>query len=383
MLLLFLKPRNTICANYNNTKVYCLNRMSEADVTPKEKSRLRRAKERLAALTEGTRALAIASLVFSIIILVIYLIPVGFIMATPDSPAQFRSAFFLFMGALAMCGISIYIDEEVFDYTVFLVTFIFLTIIPVVIGAVFELRRIAYCTGVATPSVTPLENDICINWPGQAYLIPVSSALFLLLTVILGLLVYYWFRRLNMKLTAKSIVMGRSIRDDLKKATENRIRDALASYARLTCMFVSAFMFVGLLVVLIAQLIYPSAAAFYRATFLYPTALLVASEAAFIGTTPRGWLWVGLVLAIFSSISTIWGLVYEWQRVINCRDGAPVGTTENQICSQEPGLSYIVPVVLFVSAIFSLISVIALLAGVIGEYCYPSSKSKKSKESQS
>lgn len=355
--------------------------MSEIEETPKKKSRLQRAKERLPELVASTKTFAIASLVLSIIILVIYLVPVGFIMASPNSPAQFRSAFFLFMGALAICGISIYVDEEVFDYTVFLITFIFLTIIPVFIGMVFELRRISFCTGVATPSVTPLENDICINWPGQAYLIPVVSALFLLATILLGVFVFLWFRRLNMKLTAKSIVLGRSVRDDLKKATENRVRDALASYARLICLGVAMFMLLALFVVLVAQVIYPNAAAFYRATFLYPTALLVASEFAFIGTTPRGWLWVGLVLAIFSSISSIWGLVYEWERVINCRDGAPVGTTENQICSQEPGLSYIVPVVLVVSAVFSLISVIALVAGVIGEYFYNGSKGKKSKGS--
>lgn len=354
--------------------------MSDTEPDIKEKSRIKRAKAALSNLTAQSKFWAVTTLVVSIIILAVYLVPVGFILASPNSPAQFRSAFLLFVGGLAVSGISIYIDEEVFDYGVALIAFI-LSIIPGIIGTVFELVRISYCTGVSTPSVTPLENDICINWPGQAYLIPVVSAVFMLLILIMAICVFFWVRRNNMKLTAKSVVMGRSVRADLKQARELKFKYALASYARLTCMVIALVLFILILVAVIAQCIYPSAAAFYRAPFLFSTVLLLASEWAFFGTTPRGWLWVVLVFAVFSSITTIWGLVYEVARVVACRNGAPVGTTDQQICTQEPGLSNIIPVVLFAGAILSLISVIALILGALGEHCWNSDKpSKKTKK---
>lgn len=354
--------------------------MSDTESDIKQKSRIKRAKAALSTLAAKSKFWAVATLVVSIIILAVYLVPVGFILASPNSPAQFRSAFLLFIGGLAISGISIYIDEEVFDYTVALIAFI-LSIIPGIVGTVFELVRISYCTGVSTPSVTPLENDICINWPGQAYLIPVISAVFILLIVAMAISVFFWVRRFNMKLSAKAIALGRSVRADLNQARELKFKYALASYAHITCMVIAVILFILVLVVVVAQCVYPSAAAFYRATFLFPTVLLLASEWAFFGTTPRGWLWAVLVFGVFSSITTIWGSVYEMARVVACLNGAPVGTTDNQICTQEPGISNIVPAILLSSAILSVISVIALILGVLGEYCWNSdTKAKKTKK---
>lgn len=339
----------------------------------------RRTRQRRAARATSS-ALTSFSLVLSVGVLIAIAVVVVAQLASPDSPAFFRAAMLIPSAFFATVGLSVYVDEELFDfYTAF--TSGALAILVNFVLLYFEIGRAAACAGIGGASQTPLENRVCTLFASQRNLVPIVSAVVSAAVLILYVMLFFWHRQrraylllkrdIKLRNSSRSNEVDRQILMAAAKRRLLRIKAALRAAGsnpqRVATMVLSVLQVAIVVFVMALAIFYPNAAAFYRSSALLLTTFAAASEMAFFGTTPRNWTWLVLAFSILSAAATIISLVFEFPRMIRCLSGslAPVGITEQDICVDEGFLSVVVPFALLTCAGASIATAI-LSATMIG-----------------
>jgi len=338
-------------------------------------------KRRLA--RDASASLTVLALLLAIAIIISLVVVAGYALGDAATPALFRAAPLMFNGFFATVVLSVYVDQELFDFrTAFVAGGLALAAdIPLLI---YELRRWAACAGVGGASQTPLENSVCNNFASQANVVPIVSLVVFVLTLATFIILFFWHaqrrafllarERIRLRNAQRSFETDRQImrgvqtrrlanlRALLRKARRNGYR--VATMALSVAQLLLVVLFVGVL-----ALVFPNAGAFYRAAFLLVPAHAAAAEFAFFGTTPRGWTWLVLAFSLLALLTSVWGAVLELPRFFRCTSATavPIGVVETSICNDEGFLGYVVPWVLLLSAIMSLAtSILSVLMIVRG-----------------
>ena len=316
---------------------------------------------------EASTAITVIELILAIAVIVSLVVLLGFAFATPNSPAQIRAAPLMLNGFFAVCVISVYVDEQMFDfYTALILGGIALALdIPLLIN---EIRRWAVCAGVSGASQTLIENEICTNFTSQVPLVPIVAIVVTFIKLIMFVLLIFWFNKRRAYLAVKekerqqqkkkSAPGSASERERHMKRLQRLMEYTRSNAWRIASIIIGFLQLIAVVFIVILATLFPSAGAFYRATFLFGAAFQAAAEFAFIGRVPPRWTWLILGFAILSLGATVYGVIYELGRFHQCRTGAPVTVVDNEICTNEGFLYWVVPWTLFASAIFSLAGVI-------------------------
>lgn len=280
-------------------------------------------------------------LIFAIASIVALVVPVIVQMADPASPAMLRSAPFLVSAIFFVVVISVYIDRELFDYVL---AFIAggLAVLGHFLQLVQEIGRWNQCAGGTEP-VTAIETKICTDYRAWIYFVPLLALIIFGITIILIVMLAAWIRK-----TYKTVREEQKKNKELRKAQN---KDAAATWYRVATAVLAVAQTLIVIFVAVLSVALPNYAAFFRASFLIPSAFAAGAEMAFFGSVPKYWNYVTSGFALFACVSTIWGLVYEFPRFTRCTatPSVPDGVIESSICNNEGLAVGVVPISLLVS----------------------------------
>lgn len=293
-------------------------------------------------------------LVLSLVQIVAVLTQTIFAFADNGSPAWFRATGLTMNASFAMTIISVYLDQDIFDFG----TAFFYGIATVLIDAIFGYKEVVrwFALSMGSISQTNLENDIKNNHGGTAWITPLLYVVCFGSTVIQMVLLISWF------FNRAAGVNGNTEAEKARQKAEKATAKAGARWTRIGNMILAILEGAALLLIVIVAVANFEAASFYRGAFFIAAGLQVGAQIALFAHTARWFNWLLIGLSAFASGSALYGLIVEWQRVQRCDNGAAVGVVENQICTDEQSTNRWVPIMLtivcglaFISLIFSLI----------------------------
>lgn len=313
----------------------------------------------------------VLTLVIAIIMLGLCALLVGFAASEPQSPAMFRVAPLVLSAMFSVGVISVWSDEEMFDFWSTLAVGT-VALVANVLTSYHELGRLLSSPG----SLTALAAIIVDDYPTLRSTAPAVITVITALNVVLLLLLVFWLAARRAYLLALARYTLRqattAFQTDKQLLREQRQRSlgaraklfsrAVRNSRRRVLMGLSVAEIVVLAFVALLALFYPDVGAFYRAVYLLPAAFSAAAEYAFFGTTPRGWTLVSLVFASLALLSASFGAVLDVARLVRCvhTSYSPANVVENRVCLQEGWLGYVTPVALVLVVIGSIVQVIYL-----------------------
>jgi hypothetical protein len=204
---------------------------------------------------------------------------------------------------------------------------------------------------------------ICSNFTAQVGIVPWFSVAIVLLFGLGFLMLAVWYVSYRKPCAPKQMQMKRLAR--LRASLKSSTNIAIAGMA-------AAMLFIIFFCVIVAMLPVNGtfSAAFYQGTFLIIPALYAGAELAFFAITPMSWTYLCLVFGILSLTSLVIGGIFEIPRFFHCLLGTGTpSTVDNQICTTEGWLAFILPVAILLLAIIGTITLVLLFIRV----CRPKS----------
>lgn len=320
----------------------------------------------------------VVSLIIAILLLGASLAYAVLSLSDPQSPALYLAAPLVFMPAFAVMALSVWADEELFDFKSAQVVGALALVLHLFV-LYQEVPRISASPG----TLIPLDQIIVNNYPSLRSAGPALAIGTFIVELVLYVLINVWssHRRAYLlalsryqlrqittsKQTDKQLARGAKQRADaLRKNTYQR---ALRNSARRSLMRWSIVEMVVVGAVAIIALINPSAGAFYRAPFLFAASAAAAAEYAFFGTTPPSWSLVSLIFSALALIYSVTGAVFDVARALRCfvNSQTPRGVIETRICNHEGWLGLVVPIALVVIALLSILQITFLYRLLMAE----------------
>lgn len=313
----------------------------------------------------------VLTLVVAIIMLGLCTLLVGFAASDPQSPAMFRVAPLVLSAMFSVAVISVWSDEEMFDFWSAIVVG-GLALVANVLTSYHELGRILSSPG----SLTALAAIINDDYPTLRSTAPAVVVSVTVLNVVVLLMLVFWLAARRAYLLALArVTLAQAVsafqtdKQLLREARQRSLGARAKLYSRavrnsrrrvLMGLSVAELVLLGFIALL--ALFYPDVGAFYRAVYLLPAAFAAAAEYAFFGTTPRGWTLISLVFSVLALISSAFGAVLDVARLVRCvhTSYSPANVVENRVCLHEGWLGYVTPIALVLVAIGSIAQIIYL-----------------------
>lgn len=298
--------------------------------------------------------------------------------ASPHSPALFRATPLVVSAVFAVHVISVFVDQELFDFRSAFVSGAVALVCNVVV-LWNELTRWSRSSslGGGGGGLTPLEAIIKLQYGSMLAVLPIFVLIITLFVIVDYVLLFFWYAERREQLIAIALLKRRNavrsfetdrqiLREREREIAKRRsqLRGASARNSdRSAVMGIAVAQIVILVVAVILALLYSDAGSFYRGVYLIPVAMAAAAEYAFFGTTPRYWTTVSLIFAVFGLASSVFGAILELQRFFRCvlTTFVPANVVDSSICTDESWLGYFVPWALAVLAVLSVVQVVLLV----------------------
>jgi hypothetical protein len=301
--------------------------------------------------------------------LVLSAVPLVFLMVDGTTPAFIRAASFLPVGFYGFSLVSMYI-KPLYVYPWPLLVSGAVSLITLFASWLFEVKRWSRCNGISSADSTDVENGICLNYSGQVWVAPalISVAFF----ACVGSFIYVLFITKTIETTSHNLrILFKQEKKALASNGETTEAEKINGAPRVPidgidyAQFIfNALLAAALLFVAGTALFRLNAAAFYRAPFLMPAAMLVGSHLAMWRTPVKYWRWIVAAFAALTVVAAIWGMTIEFGRYANCLADpkTPYTTTEAFICDEEGWLVGVVPFTLLGAAVAGLVNLALLIA---------------------
>ena len=321
---------------------------------------------------ENTSAVALIAAITAWVTIVLLVVVVGWhaflefsalTAGTSQNPAFFRAILLCMNGIFAMALLSMYFDRpryELFDVWSALIIGA-LTILVDIYLIITELMRVFDCPPGFQRG--PVANLICSDFTAQVGIVPWFSVAIILLFALGFLMLAVWYVSYRKPCAPKQVAAKRLA----------RLRASIKSSSNIyIAVMAAAMLFIIFFCVIVAMLPVNGtfSAAFYQGTFLIIPALYAGAELAFFAMTPLSWSYLCLVFGILSLISLVIGGIFEIPRFFHCLLGTGTpSTVDNQICTTEGWLAFVLPVAIFMLVIIGATS----LGFLIYRVCRPKS----------
>jgi hypothetical protein len=325
--------------------------------------------------------------------LVLSAVPLAFLLNDATTPAFIRTASLLPTGFFAFSLVSMYV-KPLYTYQWILLVSGIISLIVLFLSWLFEFKRWSRCNGVSSTNVTSVENEICVDYPRQVWIAPtlitvvffVSAVSFIYVLFVANSVTYIkkkLVRLFNKEKKERASIIYRAADNpanvqvelleyaESKEPTEAekangppRVQVDWVDYVQVVA---NALLTGGLLFVSITAMATLNSAAFYRASFLMPAAMLAGSHITMWRTPVRYWRWIVAAFAALTVFAAIWGMTVEFGRYANCLADpkTPFTTTEAFICDEEGWLVGVVPFTLLGAALAGVINLAMVIARLV------------------
>jgi hypothetical protein len=347
---------------------------AKASAVKSLKERGREFKRRL----KNIRAFEFTLILLSSILLVVTAVPLFVHFADYPTPSLLRAGSLIPYAYFGFVVINVAVEPFWLSNWILIVTGLVALFAPIA-PLIKEIQRWARCNGISSLDSTSVENTICTDFTGQVFIVPVLFIVATLVTIALAVLLFIQSNRVQETLQAarnmanQEFLEAKAKDESLKKETfkpaqTNEIRGAgrtaitAKDYAQIV---INLLMVAVLLFIVVLQIGYLNAAAFYRAGFLMPVTMLVSAHLSFWRTPLKYWRWVILGFSLLTIFASVWGGYNEFTRFDNCLTGPPDSTTEDFICSFEGWLIGIVPFTLLAAGVVGVVNLGLTIAQLV------------------
>ena len=331
--------------------------------------------------SDKSHSIGIVMRLFGIGIALVMLAPLVLQLIDFNTPALIRTAPLLLNLMFGIVIMSASYDHERYDLYL---SFIIGALALIAGGGVVleESERALRCSGSGSAYVTSVEQEICDSYPSQVYVMPIVAIIVWVFTAIAFVLLFFYrsfyndylensdalynYERLVEKARAAEDAASDGTGPPLTAAQRRRqkakrlFKAARKNGWRWASMIINLILLLALIVLSIIAFFSLNSASYYRAAFLIPATMMAAAECAFLGKTPKGWIYFVLVLAILATVFSLWGTILDIARLFRCigTPSVPATATETSICTDEEWLMHLVPWTLLGAFLISLTTVV-------------------------